>query len=824
MNGIIRLVWTYLYRCQESASTTTTRIESFLKQFFPSNRLAIFPPEDCLEQLTYLVHFVLSRHFDFGQDFCLGLLQESSVQLVQQLGGVFSPDRIYVGSQAILLTLNATEKDVTTPAWPSTCDFSVIPARDDYPICSEFVPASLLSKPGMKTLLERCGSILVNLAIFTSPSASHMSVFDEQWSQARLNVSQEESNNYTIRRHPDGPTVAYPNQLGPQVTLLQTCFQSWPRCLHPSITVPDAVDTLLRCVIHVEPMLGEAACAALQRFVTCRKHVLIVLQCFADFLFSPSRMARGCSGVRLRVEFPKALQLWVNVVYGWIRDLLQQPPNSTPDLDEIMARCHEIERGALFLLTHETRSIHYAGVKVIRHLGLLADHILPADVTGTSLLWVQYLHGKGVEKTSYLTGYDELLDSPALARLEQWRQASRIDVALRIADSSNEKDRNLWPYVFPAFLQASMELGVAIGPFRDAVVASASRYHPIISHLAGLSTRIPAGLPTRMQGTERDSPRFLRDIKPFVDQWRIWVKVLCATATQSESSRPALTSLGREHTRAPSDASFERERLSTTRGLFRYLTPFLDSEYTQFRDTAVVCISLFPSTAYPQLLEDLSLLAGRQFYDDPRNKASPLPALEQPLGILSPRQFHDEARFKPGTGVLLAERSRRQERLHCAVAYIYYLTAHYLQLQRSAGRQAVLANVLKFVRNTQAFLTTPEIRDNPTLQRLRRYFCGTVEKLFDGLATLKDSERFIPSHMHLALYRLCEEWCHFGTQSDSVKKRNLQMLNAIASLDVELVDARERFKAETSMLSQAAVGALASLCVCDRRRFPLSAG
>ena len=824
MNGIIRLVWTYLYRCQESASTTTTRMNSILKHFFPSNRLAIFPSEDCLEQLTYLVHFVLSRYSDFGQDFCLGLLQESSVQLVQQLGGVFSPDRIYVGSQAILLTLTLAEKDVTTPAWPSTGDFSVIPARDDYPMCSEFVPASLPSKLGMKTLLERCGSILASVAIFTSTSAGHMSVFDDQWSQARLNVSQEESNNYTIRRHPDGPTVAYPNQLVPHVVLLQTCFQSWPRCLHPTITVPDAVDILLRCVVHVEPSLGEAACATLQRFVADWKHVLIVLQCYADFLFSPHRMARGCSGVRLLVEFPKVLQLWVDIVYGWIRALLQQPLNSIPDIDEVMARCTEIERGALFLLTHEAPSIHYAGVKVIRHLGLLADHILPGDVTGTSLLVVQYLHGKGIEKASYLTGYDELLESPELARLEQWRQASRIDVALRIADSSNEKDRNLWPYVFPAFLQASLDLGAVQGPFRDAVVASASRYHPIISHLAGLSTRIPAGLPTRTPATGGDSQKFLRDTKPLIDQWRIWVKVLCATATLSESSRPALTLLGREHTRAPSDASFERERLSTTRGLFRYLTPFLDSEYIKFRDTAVVCISLFPSTAYPQLLEDLSLLAGRQFYDDPRSKASTLPALEQPIGILSPRQFHDEARFKPGTGVLLAERSRRQERLHCAVAHIYYLTAHGLQLQRSAGRQAALANVLKFVRNTQAFLTTPEIRDNPTLQRLRRYFCGIVEQLFDGLATLKDSERFIPSHMHLALYRLCEDWCHFGPQSESVKKRNLQMVNTIASLDVELVNARERFKAETVMLSQAAAGALASLCVCDQRHFQLPAG
>ncbi len=171
-----------------------------------------------------------------------------------------------------------------------------------------------------------------------------------------------------------------------------------------------------------------------------------------------------------------------------------------------------------------------------------------------------------------------------------------------------------------------------------------------------------------------------------------------------------LPQLGREHSRAPSDVSFERERLTTTRGLFRYLTPFLDSEYVAFRDAAVLCISSFPSSAYPQLLEDLSLLVGRQVYDDPRGKAGIAAAIEQNMGILAARSPNDTK-----IGVVFGDRSRRQERLHAAVARISYLTAHYLPRQRSTGRQAALANVLKFVRNTQAFLGAPENRDRATL-------------------------------------------------------------------------------------------------------------
>ena len=820
MNGIMRLIWTYMYRWQESASTTTSKLDNLLKHFFPTNRLTIVPHDDHLEPFICIVHFVLSQHFEYGRDFCMDLLQESSINALQQSGniaGVLAPERIAIAIQAILLSLNVIEKEALTPAWPSSADFSEVPAWEDYPSSSDFLPASFISKPGMQEFFDRCGSTLGTIAVSCSNAIGRMSVFDDQWSYARLNPAYEESHNFVIRRHSEG-TVAYPNTLVPQITMLQSCFQSWPRCLHPSLPLGEAVDMLLRGIIHVEPLLGDVAGMALLRFMADPTHALIVLSRFTAFLFNPARITHEGSGVRLLLESTQLLSLWVNLVHDWISGLMQRPRESFGEEERL--RSNEIEAGALFLLSHETWTIHSAGVKVIRTLGLLVARIspepsLPADSPVTSMRFVELLHGKGLDK-SYLHGYDELLDKPELGRLEQWRQSKRMDIPLRIADSPNEKDRKLWRYVFPGFMQASMDPPSQVcAAFRESVVAAASRCHSTMSSLAGLSSKPPIGLSSRTPQTfEKDGPKLVKEHKPLIDQWHIWVKILCSTATLSESSRPALTQLGREHSRAPSDANFERERLSTTRGLFRYLTPFLDSEYALFRDAAVLCISSFPSSAYPQLLEDLSLLAGRQFYDDSRSKSGATLVVEQNLNLLAARQFHDESRGKAGNTVI--DRTRRQERLHSAVARIYYLTAHFLQHQRSSGRQAALANVLKFVRNTQAFLTAPEMRDNYTLQRLRRYFCGTVERLFDGLATLKDSDRFIPANMHLTLYRLCEEWCQFGPQPDAVKQRLIFMQRAATSdLRADTGESVERFQSETLSLSYAAVGALASLCVRD---------
>ncbi|KIY48463.1 hypothetical protein FISHEDRAFT_73659 [Fistulina hepatica ATCC 64428] len=818
MNGVLRLLWTYIYRCQESPSTTTSKLDSFMKFHFPGNRPAVFPHDDNLAPFIYIVHFILSRHPEFGREFCLDLMQEATSANQKGSGAALPFERLTIAVQAILRSLYAMEREAGTPTWPSTCDFTVFPPSSDYPSSSAYLTPALRNKPTLQQFLDRAGQTIANYAASCNKTVGHMSVFDEQWICSRYHPAYEERQNYVICSGSDGNSFAYPRDLAASIGALQTCFQSWPRLLHPSLSVANAVEMVLRGVIHVEPTLAEAARPALKRFMEDDNNALAVLAEYYRFMFSPGRVV--CEGssmkVSLLVESNQLLTLWMEVVDPWVRHLIQLSPDAVlgEDGGSLRERCSELEKAALFLLTHETRSICTTGVKVMRILGLLLSHLYPeppspSDPTASMLPFAEAMAGKTTVPTAYLTGFEEQLDEAERTRLEQWHQSKRTDVLLRLADSSNEKDRQIWRFVYPAFLQHCVSaMGSLPTAFREAIGAAAGRYHASMSQLAGLSNaRTPVGTSPRVtQSAERDEAKAFKEHRKSIDQWYLWIKILCATAPFSETSRPALTQLGGrgEHMRAPSDAlNFERERLSTTRGLFRYLTPFLDSDYTLFRDNAALCISSFPSTAYPQLLEDLSLLAGRQFYDDTRTKPLPTMIMDSSLHPSTPRPVHDETRFKLSS-VLTSDRARRQERLHSAVAHIYFLTAPFLQHQRAAGRQAVLANVLKFVRNTQMYLTHPEAQENPALHRLRRYFCGIVERLFDGLATLQDSHRFIPTHMHLTLYRLCEEWCQLGHQQEVVKQTLIKMQRSAPSLN--------QFQYETTLLSYAAVGALASLC------------
>ena len=102
------------------------------------------------------------------------------------------------------------------------------------------------------------------------------------------------------------------------------------------------------------------------------------------------------------------------------------------------------------------------------------------------------------------------------------------------------------------------------------------------------------------------------------------------------------------------------------------------------------------------------------------------------------------------------------------------------------------------------------------MQRLRRYFCGTIERLFDALATLKDSDRFIPPSLYLALYIMCEEWCQLGRQSEDVKRRLVAMQTMAARSYTDApaqAEAIQIFQTETRGLSNAAVGAMAAVIV-----------
>ena len=711
-----------------------------------------------------------------------------------QTSHTLAPERITIAVQAILLSLHLIEREEPLPAWPSNADFSSIPSPDDYPSSSLPLPASISSKASWSEFLDRATSCLNLIALGCYQVVGRWSVLDDQWTTSRLGPTYEDVHNHVIRHHPEG-SIAYLDQYASHIHVLQIIFQSWPRCLHPSLSTEEAFDMLIRGVIHIEPAVGEAATLALQRFMAEPAHTSVLLMRFSTFLFAPAAIAQEGYGFRLPVECTRLLNLWYSFVERWISETRQKAFHTwtAEEAEVVIARAQEIELGALFLLAHVKQNAFTIGVKALRLLKLLMEHMHPEPSTPSSILpgelfgIVQALFEEDTADALF-RGLDEILEAEELDRLNHWKRVSSPYKLVRLAESEQLQDRALWRAVYPIFIHRCLNSSpsVVVG-LREKLVAAATRGTHLMQQLSGVSSRFPSNAPQRT-GSSGEGQLLVPEHKDFVYQWWIWVKIICATASVSDS-RPPMGGM-RDHSRARSDSELGPEQMQTTHDLFWALSKFLDTDFPVIRDTAVSCISSFPANAYSQLLEDLSKLQSRQHYDDPRPKG---------------------ATTAPMIGKL-----RRQERFLAAVARIYFLTAHYLQEQRSSGKQAALTYVLKYVRNTYAFLVSPDNRDRWFMQRLRRYFCGTIERLFDALATLKDSDRFIPPNLYLALYTMCEEWCQLGKQSDEVKKRLVLMQTVAAKSFTTAADQAEviqKFQTETRLLSHAAIGAMAAVCV-----------
>jgi hypothetical protein len=835
MNGTLRLAWMYLFRCKEVSTTSTGKMDVVLKPFFPVSRITVYPNDESLDPFYILVHFLMCRHHDHGREFALKLLQESSVMSATgsvNPGELLAPERMTIAIRAILLTLDSMKRDAA-PVWPTSANFSKYDFQSDYVHSAEFLPNTFYAKPEMREFYDRYGPVLSRLANIGGMAVGSMFIFEPKYSVESAFASTEEKESLTMRRHGE-ITVVFRRELAPQIDLLRTIFESWPRCLHPSIPLADTLDYLIRGVIHVDPSMGIEASRALKRVAEDFRYSKAVLSRFTRFLFSAESVAKEGTGVELLLEQPVLLILWESVVNDWFKNLLEPivdglhspiEPEVSLEMNvhvPVQAVLDDIEAGALFLLTHSMWRLRVVGLRMLRMLsksieqmnrdpdshpgtshhrllcsfliGVSCPEVLKATIDAIS--WIDDIVQGRDSVLVLLEDEDHLLDREVRVRLTFWRENSPSEWVQRLVESEDEADRRIWTFLLPKLIRAGLPKQYrVIAVFRETLASAVMRYHQKITSLAGISgkggslaapvNRSPAQTPKSQAPKDHAYGRpSISGTRPIVLQWQTWLAMLCAT-TVNNDTRVQFTP---DHNRTTSEAT-QRMRLTDAAGLFRHIIPFLASEHGVFRTAAVTALGCIHQSVFNILLTTLQSIT---------------------------RHIYDEARSKVPAARPSFSRTRDQERLHTAVAQVYQLTAHFVKDPRSLDGQSALKQLLQFVRETTTYLCNPAVRNDWEQQRLRRYFCGVVEHLFDGLSTLQDSDRFLQPNMRLSLYRLCEEWCAYGPLSDTVRQR-LDIMSAAAPAG--WTDAKDKseathlFQTETTLLSAAAAGAMASLCV-----------
>lgn len=356
-----------------------TKLEKILTILFPTNRTFLYPSDEMLEPFICLVHFITYRHGEFGRAFILKLLQESTVTSSSSVNQseLLAPDRMMVAIKTILLTLTTIEKE-SPPTWPSTTDFSSYNYGEDYSFVATFLPDLFYAKPDMQDFHDRYGPIISRIANICGASVGSMFVFEERFTEQAAYASVEDPSLITTRDH-GGYIVGFRRELVPQIDLLRTIFESWPRCLHGSMPLADMLDFLIRGVIHVDPTMSRIAAAALKRTAQDPRHSKVVMSRFTKFLFSAEHVQREGAGTHLVVENFTILLLWETMVKDWSKSILNRSTrseNAEPEVDldrgvqiSDQTVVEAIEAGALFLLTYNQRRIRVVGTHTLKLVG-----------------------------------------------------------------------------------------------------------------------------------------------------------------------------------------------------------------------------------------------------------------------------------------------------------------------------------------------------------------------------------------------------------------------------------------------------------------------
>ena len=792
----MRLLWVYLNRCSgESNASLTKTLDSVLRNCFPQRSRMVLPAELPLDVFVCIVHFLLVRQFEYGQELVLQFLAEDRLgeggKASSGAEEVLTPERMTIAIRAVLLTLRSMEKDVRTPSFPTTSDFTSFDYSDDYESSGETLPDSFMLKPGMTDFFDRVGPLIGAISLLVDRDVGSMSVFDDRFlhrtgyrdpsdpsSGRSIDLSAEP---HLFVKH-GLLSVAFKASLKPLFELLRAVFDSWPRCLHFSIGINKTLEILCRGTAHVDPDVAESATAALKRIAGTKGKAESVAVGFSRFLTGTEKVFReGQVGIKAyEQQIERLSRVWVDLLSLWLKELEASPVEARIAVTlDILA---EIESSALFLLSSIARSLRGLAVKALRSIADIQALSLPSD--DTTKRAIEVLATEGERKDALASIPDSAMSNSEKIRLDSFATSTPPDFLLKWIESESSTDQNLWHLYYPTLISQFLEaVPSTMQIFKVLIGRVFLNWQNTISVINGMG-KPPSGTFAGKAPTP-PPPRTTSD-HHLADQWRILVTILCATTTVAGDGPTSPSTIfppskpGLGHLK-----DIDAERLSTSKVLFQKVISLLNSENSRFRDAVVTALGHISQPIFWPLLESLQSIT-RHLQDDFRNRSKSASVLRN---------------------------QGPQLRLYTAVAHVYMRVSPLFKDPRSIGDINILKAMLQFVRETYQLLADPGLRDDWELHRLRRYFSVVVENFADGLASVERHDR-LPSDLRASIFKSCDDWCSLGRRSDVAQARESRTLRTAAeSYDGRKGPMLAQVTAETRLLSSTAADAMAALCV-----------
>jgi hypothetical protein len=760
------------------------RLDPLIHSFLSTSNLN--PPDLSLEPYVAILHYTMTRHLDYGEEFVTEYLSQSSTARGAETAPMVlpPPERAAAVIRASNYTLRAIEQE-RPAAFPQDPDFARF-HFEGFEISGDSLTSEVSSKPDVDDFMTKIGPILIKLLIACDRHVGTLLLSSEaiSVSGSASSNSMEAADSVTLK-HGD-VYASYPARCQPFFHLFRSMFDVLPRCMPAELNFAPIGNVLSRGTFCADPEVCIAAENAMRRIAQDPSRCLLLVNTYRDFVFETRHVFRDTFlGSRLlESQFERVITLWVDMLQLLVNHERVAHAQSMDEENQALpitpVFLDKLDASAVFLLCSNSIALRK-----------LAGKILSAarDLEGNSRRpSAAFRYSRLSPEKSALTRVIQIIEGAAedtdVAQLRAlpWCNAndrSRIDVHAadkdkllrRIAESDNPKDSALWLAVLPAVISKMQAL--LRGPtteVRSLVVAMVLRLQGHITSTGSMSAgRATAGL-------RSNAARTATDTAALADYWRAYLCVLCVTIPDP-AANPTSTPVQRTK-----EAVILTPDTINSPALFHYLAAQLTWEDPRFRDAAVYSLGSISQNALRPLSEILTTIV-RRLADGAKSNGRK-PNIQGPVWT--------------------------------ALAHVFRLISPLIADTKSSAHLANLSSMIGFVKMTWTLLADPGVKEDYDLQSLRRSFCIVVENLTDSLVKFDSSDRFLGEDMRGAIFKLCYEWCHVGRRPDVARAREshtLQVASEAYKGERDRAGYLDDLQAKTKLLSVAAAEAMAGLCV-----------
>ena len=249
-----------------------------------------------------------------------------------------------------------------------------------------------------------------------------------------------------------------------------------------------------------------------------------------------------------------------------------------------------------------------------------------------------------------------------------------------------------------------------------------------------------------------------------IEQWKLYLIVACSTLTSRDGEstpRPRTPQHNRKQSKNSVPlAPYHLERITSARAVFQLVIHLLSLDNQIIREAVVSGLGSININLYKTLIESLQPTVSKWGVEDKRVR---------PMNN-SPR------------------RNRRQDRLRAEVTHIFQLTSHFLQKEEVYRDTWILRHMVAFIKDMKMFLNDAEVQNDWEHQRLRRYFCGLTEELYEGIKMTDNPEQWLPFEGRLSIFNLMQDWCGHGPNWQVVKDREERMRRSLIDMQRDHLD------------------------------------